>query len=90
MAVSQSKMLGHYSWGPGGYKCRCCKADSTRYRKVAERRELARSLMAGTDAEYLRTLGPCFTDVGVDCQHGCNGMCVESGSEQCTFVCHEG
>jgi hypothetical protein len=41
MAVSQGKMLGHYSWGPGGYRCRCCKADSTRYRKTAERREVA-------------------------------------------------
>jgi hypothetical protein len=48
MAVSQGKMLGHYSWGPGGYRCRCCKADSTRYRKTAERREVAAIV-----AEYL-------------------------------------
>jgi hypothetical protein len=48
MAVSQGKMLGHYSWGPGGYKCRCCKTDSTRWRKTAERREVAAIV-----AEYL-------------------------------------
>lgn len=24
-----------------------------------------------------------------DCVHGCNGDCVESGSERCTFACHE-
>ena len=23
-----------------------------------------------------------------DCQHGCNGYCVRSGSERCTFMCH--
>lgn len=25
-----------------------------------------------------------------DCRHGCNGDCVESGSDRCTFVCHGG
>lgn len=24
-----------------------------------------------------------------DCVHGCNGNCVESGSERCNFTCHE-
>ena len=24
-----------------------------------------------------------------DCRHGCNGDCVESGSERCTFMCHQ-
>jgi hypothetical protein len=23
-----------------------------------------------------------------DCRHGCNGDCVESGSERCDFTCH--
>ena len=23
-----------------------------------------------------------------DCMHGCNGDCVESGSDRCTFICH--
>lgn len=23
-----------------------------------------------------------------DCRHGCNGMCVESGSDRCDFTCH--
>jgi hypothetical protein len=23
-----------------------------------------------------------------DCVHGCNGDCVESGSEKCGFTCH--
>lgn len=23
-----------------------------------------------------------------DCVHGCNGDCVESGSERCNFTCH--
>lgn len=23
-----------------------------------------------------------------DCRHGCNGDCVESGSECCNFTCH--
>lgn len=23
-----------------------------------------------------------------DCQHGCNGMCVEFGSDRCDFTCH--
>lgn len=23
-----------------------------------------------------------------DCRHGCNGMCVEGGSDRCDFTCH--
>jgi hypothetical protein len=23
-----------------------------------------------------------------DCQHGCNGACVETGSDRCDFTCH--
>jgi len=23
-----------------------------------------------------------------DCRHGCNGACVESGSDRCDFTCH--
>lgn len=23
-----------------------------------------------------------------DCQHGCNGACVEGGSDRCDFTCH--
>ena len=42
MAVSQGKMLGHYTRGPGGYKCFCCKdPGTTRWRKKVERREVA-------------------------------------------------
>jgi hypothetical protein len=42
MAVSRRKMLGHYSRGPGGYKCPCCKEPgfTTRWRKTVERREV--------------------------------------------------
>jgi hypothetical protein len=25
-----------------------------------------------------------------DCQHGCNGDCVEYGSDRCDFTCHPG
>lgn len=25
-----------------------------------------------------------------DCSHGCNGDCVESGSDRCNFTCHNG
>ena len=25
-----------------------------------------------------------------DCQHGCNGDCVASGSDVCTWLCHPG
>jgi hypothetical protein len=25
-----------------------------------------------------------------DCRHGCNGVCVVTGSEKCTFTCHLG
>jgi hypothetical protein len=74
----------------GRTSCRHCAEDgATRAAKRIERREFARSLQPETDDEWLRTLGPCFTDVGVDCQHGCNGDCVEFGGEQCTFTCHE-
>lgn len=42
MAVSRGKMLGHYSRGPGGYKCPCCdEPDVTRWRKRVEAREVA-------------------------------------------------
>jgi hypothetical protein len=61
----------------------------TRAARRLEQREFARSLMPETDAEWLRTLGPCFTDVGIDCQHGCSGS-PSCGSEACTFICHEG
>lgn len=27
-------------------------------------------------------------DTVCDCRHGCNGDCVTSGSDVCTFVCH--
>jgi hypothetical protein len=57
--------------------------------KRIEERELARSLLPEANPEWLRTLGPCFTDAGVDCEHGCNGDCVTWGSEQCNFTCHE-
>ena len=23
-----------------------------------------------------------------DCQHGCNGACIEGGSDRCDFTCH--
>lgn len=23
-----------------------------------------------------------------DCQHGCNGLCLRSGSDRCDFTCH--
>src|SRR5581483_7416994 len=66
MSVSGSKMLGHYTRGPGGYKCPCCQSPgTTRWRKRIEAREVAREI----DEEFLRrmqeiaddraTHGPC-------------------------------
>ena len=86
MAVSQGKMLGHYAWGPGGYRCRCCKADSTRYRKTAERREVRRDLLPVADDDWLASIDPLVDPS--DCRHGCNGS-PSCGVEACTFICHE-
>jgi len=48
MAVSRGKMLGHYSRGPGGYKCPCCdEPNVTRWRKRVEAREVAREIAEG-------------------------------------------
>lgn len=88
MAVSQGKMLGHYTRGPGGYKCSCCQDyDTVRWRRRIERRDLERELAPVADPEWLASIDP-LVDLS-DCQHGCNGDCVTSGSERCDFTCHE-
>jgi hypothetical protein len=87
MAVSRGKMLGHFTRGPGGYKCRCCREyNTTQRRKNAERRELAAELASGADGEWLAGTGPLMDSP--DCRHGCNGDCVVSGSDRCDFTCH--
>jgi len=67
--------------------------------KRAEARELAREFAAAA-SWYDSTEGKQWLERGLaeaegwlcwdfsDCQHGCNGDCVDSGSERCTFICH--
>jgi hypothetical protein len=73
--------------GLGGTKW-CLASDLGRSRKrlvrierSAEARELARSLRP-------EGLLPSLLDDPTDCVHGCNGDCLEAGSEVCTFTCH--
>jgi hypothetical protein len=56
-------------------------ASSTRHRKRAEQRQVARELRP-------EGLLPVRWDDPTDCGHGCNGECLTDGSEACTFVCH--
>jgi hypothetical protein len=90
MAVSQRKMLGHYTRGSGGYKCCCCREDGTsRWRKTAERRELAELIAEETGpepGEWLHKIGYLNAGDLLDCQHGCNGSPCMGGS--CNFTCH--
>lgn len=90
MAVSQTKMLGHYSPGPGGYQCRCCQApDAARHRKTVERRQVAGFIaeeMAPEPGEWLYSIGYLNAGDLLDCQHGCNGSPCPGGS--CNFTCH--
>lgn len=64
----------------------CCAGDgpvppkTTRHRERAALRRHVDDLLATDPADPL--VDPS------DCRHGCNGMCVESGSERCDFTCH--
>lgn len=35
-----------------------------------------------------RPLLPSGFEDPSDCRHGCNGLCLVSGSERCNFTCH--
>ena len=39
------------------------------------------------DPDVIAAIAAAESDDG-DCQHGCNGDCVVSGSEVCSFTCH--
>ncbi|WP_326642839.1 hypothetical protein OG884_05685 [Streptosporangium sp. NBC_01755] len=50
--------------------------------------ELRRTMLdAGLDLVWEIRL-PSPLDDPSDCRHGCNGDCLVSGSEVCSFVCH--
>ncbi|WP_433363940.1 hypothetical protein [Streptosporangium sp. CA-115845] len=53
----------------------------TRWRKRVEQREFARELRP-------TILLPHPMEDLSDCRHGCNGDCLVSGSDVCTFACH--
>jgi hypothetical protein len=67
--------------------------------KRAEANGVTREIAAGTSG-YDSTEGKRWLERGLaqaegwpywdfsDCQHGCNGDCVESGSDRCDFMCH--
>ena len=67
--------------------------NETRWRKRVERREVLVEIedemppAVFFDERDLAVIA-MYEDEG-DCQHGCSGDCVGSGSERCTFVCHE-
>lgn len=58
---------------------------SVRSRKARENRQWRRDI-----PEEIRLL-PDDGDLDPirDCHHGCNGDCVVSGGERCTFTCHD-
>lgn len=39
-------------------------------------------------AYEVRPLLPSPLEDLSDCRHGCNGYCVEFGSDRCNFTCH--
>ena len=90
-----ARMLGRYRRGPVRscrsmeHLCaRCSDGDETRWRKRQEQRETDALIFAGLDPDedvrFLHLWRP-----RQDCRHGCNGGCTESGSERCSFTCHE-
>lgn len=81
---------------PGAYcgpRCPNCRAEpgpdcadssrATKTRRHADKAALGRFLLAEYGSEPTDPLADL-----ADCAHGCNGMCVVSGSERCTFACH--
>lgn len=85
-AGRQVRMLGRYQIG----WCddpRCCPNHRrVRKRKRAEQRAFQSALMPEASLEWLASFIPGY-DLS-DCRHGCNGDCLVSGSERCSFTCH--
>lgn len=44
--------------------------------------------LAPAPAAWLAGIGYLSADDLLDCEHGCNGDCVTSGSDRCSFTCH--
>ena len=51
--------------------------------KLLERRQVRASLQPAG-------MLPAPGDDPWDCEHGCNGYCLISGSDRCNFTCHPG
>jgi hypothetical protein len=82
---------------PGAYcgpRCPHCRAEpgpdcadkarATRTLRHADKAALDRYLTT----EYGSVARNPLVDLS-DCIHGCNGMCVVSGSDRCTSACHD-
>lgn len=66
-----------------GPDCAGAGPETPRHRRKTDKRVLRRyvaDLLATEPATPL--LDPS------DCRHGCNGACVEGGSDRCDFTCH--
>lgn len=75
-----ARMLGRGVWY--GVYCSCCNGPrSNRQEKAREKRHWRREL-------WPEGLLPAPLVDSSDCLHGCNGDCLESGSDRCTFICH--
>jgi hypothetical protein len=73
-------MLGRKVWY--GSFCSCCNGPRTvKVERVREKRAFARELHPEGGL-------PSPLDDLTDCAHGCNGDCLTSGSDVCSFVCH--
>ena len=81
-------MLGRYQlWARrfDGEKWRWIRLDAnrkTKYRKAAEKRSWRRTEIPQPPAPLDPLEDPS------DCVHGCNGDCEVSGSDRCSFTCH--
>ncbi len=81
MAGRAANRHGSCCGGPPGIDC----ADFGK--SVKDQRHLEDAWWRRTEVPQTAAPFDPLVDLS-DCVHGCNGDCVESGSERCDFTCH--
>ena len=81
-----ARMLGKMGSIRSCWGC-CLGRRGQRSREGQAFRRALPGIQAEAGSEWLAAILGSLFDPS-DCQHGCNGDCVTSGSDRCNFTCH--